>query len=388
MIKPDQSGVSSRRPRTIRVLITGGGTGGHLFPAIALAEELVSRREWFDTVQVLFIGTRKGLEARILPTLNYDYRLIWIRGFQRGFSITAILRNLLFPLRLMISVLQSAWIIGNFKPDLAIGTGGYTAGPPLFRARRRKIPFFIHEQNVFPGVTTRLLAGHAQRIYASFEATRQYIQEAIFYGTPLRRSLRRVPREQALAFFDLNLEMPTILIFGGSQGSRAMNAFCREYIQTIIDETNCQCIWQTGQHDYEELRFEFSHEPRLHLTPFIHDMGIAYSAADLAICRAGALTLAEICLYGLPSVLIPLPTAAGNHQEINARALEKQAASVVIPQSHLNRETSVKTIVTVMNDETLRSGMAAQAAQLARPDSARLIIDDIIDYMDHHVWNE
>lgn len=363
--------------KSINVLFTGGGTGGHLYPAIALAEEL-KRRQELGEIKILFIGSERGLEAQVLPNLGYTLKKIWIRGWQRGWKVRDIALNLLFPIRLIVSFLQSWWYIRNFKPDLAIGTGGYTAGPPLRIAALKKIPIYLHEQNVFPGATTRLLAKHARRVYISFKESEKFLPDALWYGTPLRQSLRQVEKSQALLFFELASNRRTILIFGGSQGAHAINQYWAEHLAELLAQSPCQVIWQTGQREYESLSNMFLDNPLVHITPFIHDMGIAYSAADLIVSRAGAISLAEICLYGKPAVLIPLPTAAGNHQEINARSLEKNGAAVVVLQKELNTNRLLEVIKELLADEARLAQMSQQALSLAQRDAAPKIIDDII----------
>jgi len=365
----------------LKILVTGGGTGGHLFPAIALMEELKCRAKEEFTFDFLFIGTERGLESSVLSNQDYPFRSIWIRGFQRGFTSRDILINLLFPVRLIVSLIQSFILIKRFKPDLAIGTGGYTSGPPLRIAAMLKIPIFLHEQNVFPGKTTRMLSKHAKRVYSSFEDTREYLKDIICYGTPLRRSLNYVSREQGIRFFELKNNLPTVLIFGGSQGSRAINNYWITHLNAFMAKSKCQFIWQTGQHDYEDIKYLFVENPNVKVTPFIHEMGIAYSAADIIIARAGALTLAELCLYGKPSILIPLPSAAGNHQEINARIMEKEGASIVVLQKNLESELLEISLQVLIENKSKLAQMSKNAKQLARLDSAKLIVDDILKIM-------
>ena len=375
MTKKDES-------RRLKVLITGGGTGGHLFPAIALAEELQMRQSQICELEIIFIGTRRGLESQIVPSLGFEFHKIWIRGWQRGWTLNDILVNLLFPVRLFVSLIQSFFIIKNFDPDLAIGTGGYTAGPPLRIAAMLKIPIFLHEQNVIPGATTKMLANKAKRLYTSFEESKTYLENAICLGTPLRRSLQIVPREQAIYFFELEPDRKTVFIFGGSQGSQAINSYWIENIPTVVEAVKCQFIWQTGQRDFKMIDNIFSNNPWVHVTPFIHEMGIAYCAADVVISRAGALSLAELCLYGKPSILVPLPTAAGNHQEINARNMEQRGASILVLQKELTNDRLTQELIALLKDEPRLQAMSANAKALARPDSAKLIIDDILGFIE------
>lgn len=375
----------SQREESRRVLIAGGGTGGHLFPALAIIEELEARIAEIGAVSFLFIGTKRGIESTVLDDQRYAFKTIWIRGFQRGFHLKDILTNLLFPLRLFVSLIHSYFIIRSFDPDFAIGTGGYTSGPPLRIAALLKIPIFLHEQNVWPGATTRMLAKHARRIYTSYQSSNEYLEEAVCYGTPLRRSLKRLPQEQALQFFELYEGLKTVFIFGGSQGSLAINRYLLEHIDAFIEHFSCQFIWQTGQRDFEMIRNRYFDNPNIYITPFIHEVGIAYSAADLVVSRAGALTLAELCLYGKPSLLIPLPTAAGNHQEINANLMQTSGASLVISQHKLDSEELMTTLGKLLPDNQSLKKMAQNARKLAQPDSAKLIVDDIVKTLEEDV---
>lgn len=362
---------------TIRILFTGGGTGGHLYPAIALAEEIQKRSSADRNFEFLFIGSRRGLEARVLPTLNYNLKTIWIRGWQRGWTLRDILINLCFPLRLLVSLWQSWRFIRTFNPHLAIGTGGYVAGPPLRVAAWLKIPIFIHEQNVAPGATTRMVAKHAHRIYSSYPETVQYLPTAVCLGTPLRRSLQQIAKEHALAFFELELGRPTLMIFGGSQGAAAINRYWLDNLEALLQQTRCQVIWQTGQRDFLTIRNHFLDNPLVQITPFIHEMGIAYCAADLIISRSGAISLAEICAYGKPSILIPLPTAAGNHQEINARNLERNGAAVVVLQQELSTNRLSEVVLNLLQEPDRLQSMGEAAQRLAQRDAAIKIVDDI-----------
>jgi len=370
---------------SIKVLFCGGGTGGHLYPAIALCEELETRFE-HDKLDVLYIGTKQGLESRVLPKLDYKLKTIWIKGFQRGRSLRNYWLNLFTPLRLLISFFQCYYYLKRFKPDIAIGTGGYAAGPPLYIANKMKIPIFLQEPNVFPGATIRMLAKKAEKIYIAYKDTGKYFENTKCLGTPLRRSLKKSPKDQALNFFGLHWGKNTIFIFGGSQGSQALNEFIMENLKNIINSTDCQVIWQTGQREYKKISNYFNNLHDVYITPFIHEMDIAYSAADIVVSRAGALTVSELCLYGKPSMLIPLPTAAENHQEKNARTLEKADAALVIIQNYLTLDLFLKKLLSVINHKEKIAQMSKNAKTLTNPDSAKLIVDDILEYVEENVW--
>jgi UDP-N-acetylglucosamine--N-acetylmuramyl-(pentapeptide) pyrophosphoryl-undecaprenol N-acetylglucosamine transferase len=365
------------KAKKLRILITGGGTGGHLFPAVAIAEEFKARFDR-DNLQILFVGTRRGLEAKILPRLGYDFRPIWIRGFQRGHTFKDMATNLLFPLRVLTSIVQSSLLLSHFDPHIAIGTGGYTAGPPLYIAMKRKIPYFLHEQNVIPGVTTRLLQKNARRVYTSFPIGQEVLTNSVYTGMPLRRALTIRNPKAAKASFGLDFNARTILIFGGSQGAHGINLYLIENLENLLSHMCIQVIWQTGTLDFDTAKTRYSGKRNLHLTEFIHDMENAYSAADLIICRAGALTLAELAFYGKPAVLIPLPTAAADHQVLNAQSVAASGAAKVILQQDLNPENFDKWIIQTINDPAVLEQMGTLMRKRAKPDAARQIVDDIL----------
>ena len=323
--------------KKLKILFAGGGTGGHLYPAIAICEEF-TKQLGKENLEILFIGSHYGIEKNIVPKLGYNFKAIWIRGIQRSFSWNAIKINILAPFRILSSFLQSYYFVKKFNPDFAIGTGGYASGPAISIAGKLGKTVFLQEQNVYPGVTTRMLIKYAKTIYASYQDSAKYLRNVKALGTPLRVSLKKQDRNLSLEKFQLSSDKKTIFVFGGSQGARAINDFLYENIETILEETGTQFIWQTGKSDFEAINKKHGEHPNLYIQPYIYNMDNAYSAAELVVCRSGALTLAELCLFGKASVLIPLPTAAGNHQEKNARSLEKEKATAVILQKDLTKE--------------------------------------------------
>ncbi|MFP4547163.1 MAG: undecaprenyldiphospho-muramoylpentapeptide beta-N-acetylglucosaminyltransferase [Fidelibacterota bacterium] len=364
--------------KKIKILFAGGGTGGHLYPAVALCEEFISQLGQ-ENVEILFIGSHYGIEKQIVPKLGYAFKPIWIRGIQRSFSWQAVKVNFLAPFRIITSFLQSLRAIKKFRPDLAIGTGGYASGPAISVAGKLGIPVFLQEQNVYPGVTTRMLAKYAKTIYVSYRDSEKYLKNIKAMGTPLRISLQQQDYKESHKKFGLSREKRTIFVFGGSQGSRAINNFLQLNIGTILKATNTQFIWQTGQGDFELIDKIHGKNPDLRIQPFIYEMDYAYSAADLVICRSGALTLAELCLFGKASILIPLPTAAGNHQEKNARSLEKKNAASVILQKELNPQLLIDKINHILGDSKIKEEMETKAARNAKPEAAKMIVKDIIE---------
>lgn len=369
--------------KKLKILFAGGGTGGHLYPAIAICEEF-KKQLGENNVEVLFIGSYYGIEKRIVPKAGYQFKALWIRGIQRSFSWNAIKVNFLAPFRIITSFFQALAYVKSFDPDIVIGTGGYASGPAVSLAGKLGKSVFLQEQNVFPGVTTRMLSKHAKVIYASYHDSKKYLKNVKALGTPLRISLQKQEKSESLNKFNLTENKKTIFLFGGSQGSRAMNDFLYENIDSILAETDTQFIWQTGKADYERINAKHGKNSSLYISAYIYEMDYAYSAADLIISRSGALTLAELCLFGKASILIPLPTAAGNHQEMNARSLEKENAASVILQSELTAEKLIDTIHHIFSDINVKLEMEKNAAQNAKPDAATNIVNDILETIEYN----
>jgi len=312
--------------REIRIIFAGGGTGGHLFPAIYMAQYL--KKHW--GANCMFIGSKKGLEYRKVPQAGFLLKFIWISGFHRRLDI----RNIIFPLKVVLSLWKSKREIKAFKPDIVIGTGGYVSGPVLYQAAKMKVPTLIQEQNSYPGVTTRLLASRVDHIVLAYEEAIQHLNGVKNYsliGNPVRNNLGYADRVIASQFFGLRRGMPVVLIFGGSQGSRNINSA----IDALIDKgvfINVQLIWQTGEIEFEKYKskYELKNTKDIHILPFIDKMEYAYAVSHLAICRAGAMTIAELAAVGLPAILVPLPSAAANHQYKNAKSLEEKGAAILV----------------------------------------------------------
>ena len=363
--------------KKLKILFAGGGTGGHLYPAIAICEEFI-KQLGKENIEVLFIGSHYGIEKRIVPKLGYNFKAIWIRGIQRSFSWNAIKINILAPFRIITSVLQSIYYVKKFNPDFVIGTGGYASGPTISIAGKLNKTVFLQEQNVYPGVTTRMLSKYAKTIFSSYHDSAKYLKNVKALGTPLRVSLREQDKTKSLQKFNLSTDKNTIFVFGGSQGSRAINNFLYDNIDAILKKSDTQFIWQTGKFDYDKIIEKHGNNSALHIQPYIYEMDYAYSASDLVICRSGALALAELCLFGKASILIPLPTAAGNHQEMNARSLENANAAIVILQNQLTKEKILVEINKIISDDNLKLSMEKNAQNNAKPNAAREIVNDIL----------
>lgn len=357
-------------------LFAGGGTGGHLYPAIAIAEAI--RRQQPES-EIHFVGTSKGLENTVIPQHGYPLHRIAVRGFSR----VNLLQNFSVPFRLFWSLAQCCSILRRLKPCIVIGTGGYVSGPMLFMARTKGYPTLIQEQNSYPGVTTRLLSRWVDRVHVSFQDSLQYLprkERVMLTGNPVRNFDLNISKENARKFFTLLPDRITLFIFGGSQGAQTINRAFSAILDRLMRETDLQILWSTGRLGHEDAeRQAQSWSDRIKAMPFIHEMEKAYAAADLCIARAGAITLAEITLFGLPSILIPYPFAAANHQHINALALHSAGAAQVIPETELSPQKLFENILDLINDPGRRAQMGAAARRAAFPGAADQIVSSIFE---------
>ncbi len=367
---------------SLRVIITGGGTGGHIYPGISLAHELISRD--FKN-EILFVGTQKGLETKLIPREGFKFCSIKAKGLSRkicGDNFTAI--GVFF-----ISLWQAYKLIRKFKPDVVIGTGGYVSGSVVLIAALLKIPTFVHEQNVFPGVTNRFLSRIVKAVFLSFDQSRRYFKghsKLVFSGNPVRcKNLPSLNKED-FQRFRLDPSKKTILAFGGSKGAASINRAVIEGVNSIKEDfvkNQWQVLLITGSEDYEEVRKIMIDKENsiLLIEPYLYDMERAYALADLVICRAGATSIAEISAYGLPAILIPYPLATHNHQEYNARLLEKEGAALMVLDKDLSGERLAKILLNLMQDERQLERMSQKVREFSKPDSAKKIVDFIFDYV-------
>ncbi|MBN2008134.1 undecaprenyldiphospho-muramoylpentapeptide beta-N-acetylglucosaminyltransferase [candidate division KSB1 bacterium] len=363
-----------------RIMVAGGGTGGHLYPAIALVKEIEQR---FPNSKFLFIGTRRGIEARVVPELEYDIRFIWLRGVQRRLNW----RLLIAPIQLLVSIVQCIYTLATFKPHVVIGTGGYVSGPALMLAALFRFPTIIQEQNSFPGMTTRMLARLVDQVHVTFESSIKYFndQDKVFLsGNPVRGHLSDVPRDVAAQKFGLKASAKTLLIFGGSQGAQSVNQAMVRILPQALEQKEWQVLWGTGELSYAEVSMKMQpFADRVKVLPYIADMAAAYGIADLVVARAGATTVAELQTCGLPAILIPYPFAAANHQEANARALVEANAARMILDNELDSDKLLIELKTLMDNETARIQIGEHLKALALPDAAKTIIDKMMTLLDY-----
>ncbi len=355
-----------------RFLFAGGGTGGHLFPAVAVAEQI---REMKPEADILFIGTKDRIEGRVVPKLGFKFKSIWIKGFSRKINI----ENLLFPLKLFVSLIQSLAINISFKPKVAIGSGGYVAGPAIWAASVMGAKIILIEQNSYPGVTTRLLEKYASEVHLSFQESKKYLRKAKVHqitGNPVRKNLGRMEKPEALRIFGLSGEKKTLLVLGGSLGAKTINDAMSENIK-ILEENSVQIIWQTGKNYFEQ--FKSMNSENVKVYDFIEDMNSAYSACDLLLARAGATTIAELLNLGIPAILVPSPNVAENHQHFNAKALSDNQAAILIEDKDLKKSLTKNVLDTLASEKRL-SDLKMNALAMAKPDAAKVIAQNAIKF--------
>jgi UDP-N-acetylglucosamine--N-acetylmuramyl-(pentapeptide) pyrophosphoryl-undecaprenol N-acetylglucosamine transferase len=366
---------------SMRIVFAGGGTGGHLYPAIAIAEVFANRVE---KCEFMFIGTAQGLEARVIPQLGYRLELVPVRGLLRKLTLS----NLLVPIRLLQSVMRCMKLFRAFKPDLIIGTGGYVSGPALLAAWLSCRKFVIQEQNNFPGLVNRQLGNRAGAVFLSFDESRSFFSKQkniCVVGNPVRANLRERTREQreaAARKWNLDASKTTLLVFGGSQGARRINELMLELLPRLMAIESLQILWGVGPSHFEKIAAQVKQQSRVAAVPYLDDMNLAYALADFVTCRAGASTIFELLLCALPSILIPFPFATADHQTFNARALEQAGAARLLVEKDLRAETLFESIRLLAIDANARTRMADAARKLAKPNAAQEIVEACLKLMD------
>jgi len=359
----------------MNILFAAGGTGGHLYPAIAIAEEL---RRIDPAAVIAFAGTKKKIEARVVPQKGYPFHPIWISGFSRRLRLD----NLLFPMKVFVSLVQSFFLIRRFRPDVVIGTGGYVCGPVLFAASLSGIPTVVHESNSYPGVTTRMLAARVSKVFTTFEITRKWLAPSAnveVAGNPTRAELSAATRIDGAAAFGLSPERPTLFVFGGSLGAASINSAMPAVVSEAVT-LGWQVIWQTGETDKGSAANVPQH-PDIKVMTYVDRMDLGYAAADVVVCRSGATTLAELTRLGKPAVLVPYPYAAANHQELNANALVEAGAAVMLKDALLQKELTAA-VRRLMTDAGARAAMAKKSIALGRPDAGAVIAGRIFSMVE------
>ncbi|SRX74628.1 undecaprenyldiphospho-muramoylpentapeptide beta-N-acetylglucosaminyltransferase [Aequorivita antarctica] len=353
-----------------KFIISGGGTGGHIYPAVAIANELKAR---FPDAEFLFVGAEDRMEMEKVPQAGYKIKGLWISGLQRSLS----LQNLAFPLKLVSSLRKSQKILKDFKPDVAIGTGGYASAPLLRMAALRNIPCLIQEQNSHAGITNKWLSSKVQKICVAYEGMEKFFpkEKLKITGNPVRQDLLDISskKEEAISFFKLKKEKKTLLVLGGSLGARRINQLMEKSL-SFFEKQNLQVIWQCGKYYEETYKNKGSETVQIHT--FLNRMDLAYAAADFIISRAGALSVSELCLVGKPVVFIPSPNVAEDHQTKNALAISEKNAALLIKESDLDINFENEFSEMISSEEKQKS-LSENIKKLAKPNATKDIVEEI-----------
>lgn len=359
-----------------KFIISGGGTGGHIYPAIAIADKL---KQTFPDAKILFVGAYGKMEMQQVPKAGYSIKAIWISGFQRG----SFLKNMLFPFKLLVSFFQSAFILLSFKPDFAIGTGGFASGPILLISYYLKIKTLIQEQNSYPGITNKLLSKRVDIIAVAFKGLERFFpkDKITVTGNPIREALVVSKNKRSIALSDFNLDISkrTLVILGGSLGAKKINQIIAAHL-SLFSKSNIQLIWQCGKLYYDQYK-KYNEHDAIQVHAFIQDMDLLYAAADILVSRAGASSISELAVIGKPVILIPSPNVADNHQLHNAQALGKTGGALVLIENDIDLgfekcfNLLLKVEENMVQDEFVR---------FARPNATQGIVDLIINKLNRN----
>tara|TARA_B110000967_G_scaffold57664_1_gene59128 strand:+ start:615 stop:1709 length:1095 start_codon:yes stop_codon:yes gene_type:complete len=357
--------------KAYKIILSGGGTGGHIYPAIAIANELKAR---FPKSEILFVGAKDKMEMKKVPQAGYPIKGLWISGIQRRLT----LKNLLFPLKLLVSLLKSIAIVNTFKPDVVIGTGGFASGPLLLVAAMKGVPTLIQEQNSFPGITNRFLSKKVNKVCVAYEGLERFFSKdkLILTGNPVRQDLLDLDQKsaEAQAYFNLDPNKKTLLVLGGSLGSRRMNELIESELD-FLDGLEVQTIWQCGDlysKDYEH----FSIFQGVQVHTFLNRMDLAYAAADIVISRAGASSVSELCLVGKPVIFIPSPNVSDDHQTKNALAVSEKKAAILISEKDLESNFEIQ-FSDLMESDSQQTELSTNIKKLALKQATQTIADEI-----------
>lgn len=362
----------------MKVLLSGGGTGGHVYPAIAIANRI---KEEHPDAEILFVGTSKGIESEIVPKYGYELKTVTVQGFKRKIDLDNVKR----VFKLFKGLEQSRSVVKKFKPDIVIGTGGYVSGPVLFNASMKKIPAVIHEQNSFPGVTNKILAKMVTTVLTSFEDSHQRFPEGtreklVLTGNPVRKEILVARKNVARRNLGISEDKKMVLCYGGSGGSEEINEAMRLVIENMVKD-DVAFIFATGKYYYEEFEKSISDialKPYQRIVPYLEDMANALAASDLVIGSAGAISLAEITALGKPSIIIPKAYTAENHQEYNAKSIEKQGAGIAILEKNLTPESLNTAVFKLLGDKEALIDMENASRSIGKPEAIDLIYNEVM----------
>lgn len=357
-----------------RIIISGGGTGGHIFPAIAIANEVKTR---YPHAKILFIGAEGKMEMEKVPAAGFEIAGLPIRGFQRKLTFS----NFILPFKLIYSLVKVFFIIKKFNPQVVVGVGGYASGPTLKIAGFLKIPSLIQEQNSFPGKTNQLLAKTVSKVCVAYEGLERFFpkNKIDFTGNPVRSEmvLTEGKRDEAISFFNLDPTKSTILVIGGSLGARTLNQSVLNSIELIAKE-GLQVLWQCGKFYYSELNEQSERliSNNIYLHEFIQRMDLAYSVSDVIISRAGAISVSELCIVAKPCILVPSPNVAEDHQTKNAKSLSTNGAAILVKDAEA-KEVLFDTTISLLKDQNKCKSISIALQKLAKPNATSAIVDAI-----------
>nr|WP_315150960.1 undecaprenyldiphospho-muramoylpentapeptide beta-N-acetylglucosaminyltransferase [uncultured Flavobacterium sp.] len=355
----------------IKFILSGGGTGGHIYPAVAIANELKTR---FPNAEFLFVGAKDKMEMQKVPQSGYKIEGLWIAGLQRKLT----LQNALFPFKLIHSLWKSRKILKNFKPNVVIGTGGFASGPLLQMANTLNIPTVIQEQNSFPGITNKLLSKKANKICVAYENLEQFFpkEKLILTGNPVRQDLIDIEskKAEAIHYFNLDATKKTLLVLGGSLGARRVNQLIEKELENF-KALKVQVIWQCGKLYFED--YKKYNSDNVQVLAFIDRMDLVYAAADIVISRAGASSVSELCIVGKPVIFIPSPNVAEDHQTKNAKSIVEKKGAIMIKESELDSEFSL-VFEALMKDQGKQEQLSKNIKVLALPNATKQIVDEIV----------
>lgn len=363
--------------QSINILISGGGTGGHIYPAIAIANEL---KERYPYAKFLFVGAKDKMEMEKVSEAGYEITGLWISGIQRKL----IFKNLLFPLKLLVSLFKSRKIIKQFNPDIAIGTGGFASGPTIIMANMCKIPTLIQEQNSYPGITNKLLSRKSKIICVAYDGLDRFFpkEKIVKTGNPVRSSLLSIHTKDKILdgnkLYHLKQKTTTILVLGGSLGARKINQLIEQNI-VFFKEQKVQLIWQCGKLYFDEYK-KYNDLENIHVHSFINKMDLAYAAANIIISRSGASSVSELCIVGKPTIFIPSPNVAEDHQTKNARSIAEKHGAILLKESEL--ETFPIVFETLLKDEGKQESLSQNIKELALPNATNKIINQVEKLID------
>ncbi len=354
-------------------MISGGGTGGHIYPAISIARSL---QQLLEEVEILFVGAQGKMEMKKVPEAGFPIVGLWISGLQRKLTF----RNLLFPVKVIMSLLNSGSLIKKFKPDAVIGVGGYASGPLLFVATTKGVPTLIQEQNSYAGLTNKWLSKRVDKICVAYPEMDRYFpkDKLVLTGNPVRSDLIPDPakRQEAFDFFQLDPKKKTLLVIGGSLGARTINESIRGGLEKLV-ANDIQLIWQTGEYYFEKIKTETPDHKNVRVMPFLKEINYGYGVADLVISRAGALSISELMLTGKPAILVPSPNVAEDHQTKNAMSLVRNEAAVLVKDTE-SKEKLVDTAITLMADGKKRKTLSERIQKMAFKDASERIAKEIM----------